>query len=133
MTSSILPIEQISTIYTSFSDCCAVPIVFSIFLLIGVIALITAVLSAYNLTKVYKPTEYKAVNIEFFNTNEKLSRNPAAPFEVELIDHFQNIILENSAINAKKAEILSMQFNNVILVFALLSISAIGTLICVGI
>lgn len=84
------------------------------------------------LVSIYKAQNYQAVNIEQFNTNTKMSYKSGTRLQIELIDHYQCLILANSNINAKKAETLNKQFRNVIIIFVLLSISAVGTLICIG-
>jgi len=107
-------------------------VIFSLFLLAGLIAAFLAVRSSYKIIEVYKTREYRAVNTQAFNTNEKLAQTTADGFQVDLIDHYQSIIAENSKINTDKADILGNQFRNVIIIFALLSISAVGTLIIAG-
>lgn len=129
----IFPFEDFGEFYSKSTMCCIVPYIFSLFLLMGVIAIFLAIRSAKKLTEVYKPTEFQAVNIELLNSNEKLSCNPPTQFQLEVIDHYQSIVLANSKINSQKAQVLSDQFKNVIIIFALLSVSAIGTLICIGI
>lgn len=129
----IFPFEKFAEFYSKITMCCIVPCIFSLFLLLGVIAIFLAIHSAKKLTEVYKPTEFQAVNIELLNNNEKLSCNPPTQFQLEVIDHYQSIVLANSKINSQKAQVLSDQFKNAIIIFALLSVSAIGTLICIGI
>lgn len=129
----IFPFDQFVEIYANLNTHCALICIFSVFLLLGVVALLLAIYSAKKIMDIVKPTEYQAVNIEYFNTNERLARNPPHPFQVELITHYQSIILANSNVNVKKAESLNKQVRNVIIIFVLLSISAIGTLIFAGV
>ena len=129
----IFPFEKFGEFYSNSTMCCIVPYIFSLFLLLGVIAIFLAIRSAKKLTEVYKPTEFQAINIKLLNSNEKLSYNPPTQFQLEVIDHYQSIILANSEINSQKAKVLCDQFKNVILIFALLSASAIGAIICIGI
>lgn len=129
----IFPFKDFAGVYSQSNKCCVIFCVFSLFLLLGIIAIILAIYSAKKVTDIFKPTEYPAVNFEYFGTAEKLSSNPVHSFQISLIDHYQSIILSSSKINAQKAEVLKKQFINVIVIFLLLSISAIGTLICAGI
>ena len=129
----IFPFKDFAGVYSQSNKCCVIFCVFSLFLLLGIIAIILAIYSAKKVTDIFKPTEYPAVNFEYFGTAEKLSSNPAHSFQISLIDHYQSIILSSSKINTQKAEVLKKQFINVIVIFLLLSISAIGTLICAGI
>lgn len=129
----IFPFEKFAELYSTATTCCIVPFIFSAFLAVGIVAIILAICSTKKLTEIYKPTEFQAINIAMLNSNEKLSNNPATPFQVELIEHYQSIISANSKINSQKAKILSDQFKIAIIVFVLLSISATGTLICIGI
>ena len=129
----IFPFEDLANIYNSTNTCCGIICSLSLFLLLGVIAILLAINSAKIITDIYKPTEYQAFNFEYLNTDENLSGNPAYPFQLKLIAHYQSIILTNAKIISKKAEILNEQVKKVILIFLLLSISAIGTLICTGI
>ena len=129
----IFPFKEFAGVYSQSNKCCVIFCVFSLFLLLGIIAIILAIYSAKKVTDIFKPTEYPAVNFEYFGTAEKLSSNPANSFQISLIDHYQSIILSSSKINTQKAEVLKKQFINVIVIFLLLSISAIGTLICAGI
>ena len=129
----IFPFEKFAELYAKSSSCYILPFIFSLFLLLGIVAIILDIHSAIKLTEVYKPTEFQAVNIELLNSNEKLCCNPATPFQLEVIEHYQSIILANSKINSQKAQVLSDQFRNAIIIFVLLSVSAIGTLICTGI
>lgn len=128
----IFPFEKIIGIYSKFEVCSAMTVIFSLFLLAGLIAAFLAVRSSYKIIEVYKTREYRAVNTQAFNTNEKLAQTTSDGFQVDLIDHYQSIIAENSKINTDKADILGNQFRNVIIIFALLSISAVGTLIIAG-
>ena len=129
----IFPFKDFAGVYSQSNKCCVIFCAFSLFLLLGIIAIILAIYSAKKVTDIFKPTEYPAVNFEYFGTAEKLSSNPAHSFQISLIDHYQSIILSSSKINTQKAEVLKKQFINVIVIFLLLSISAIGTLICAGI
>lgn len=129
----IFPFKDLAGIYNDTNTCCRVICVLSFFLLLGAIAILLAIHTAKIITDIYKPTEYQAVNFEHLNTDEDLSSNPAHPFQLKLITHYQSIILNNSKVNSKKAEMLNEQVKQVIRIFLLLSISAIGTLICTGI
>lgn len=129
----IFPFSDFAAVYSKWKTCTIVPFFFSVFILLGVAAILLAIYSVRKLVDAYKTKVYQAVNIANFNSNQKLSQSTAAPFQLELIDHYQSIILENSNINANKAETIDKQFQNVMIIFALLSISAIGTLICKGI
>lgn len=129
----IFPFDKLAVFYSTPRDCPTLLIVISVFLLLAVAAIILAIHSAKKLIDIYKPKEYQAVNIELLNNNEKLSLNPAAKFQMELIDHYQAIILSNSKVNSDKSAILNKQFLKTIIIFGLLSVSAAGTLICIGI
>ena len=129
----IFPFEEITNIFSKFKICSAMTVIFSLLLLAGLVAAFLAVCSSRNLIEVYKTREYRAVNMQAFNTNEKLAQTTADGFQVDLIDHYQSIILENSKINTDKAKILGDQFRNVIIIFTLLSISAVGSLVISGI
>jgi len=129
----IIPFEKVAQVYSEASACCLFSCIFSLFLLLGIIAIVIAIYSAKKIIEAYKPTEFPAINVEHLNTNENLSCNPAYSFQLKLIQHFQSIILSTSETNTKKAVILVHQVKNVTIVFILLSVSAIGTLICSGI
>ena len=129
----IFPFDNFVQVFCDANTCCAVICIFSLFILLGVIAIFLAIYSAKKITDIYKPTEYHAINIEYLNTNDNLSSNSVHPFQLKLIAHYQSVILANSNVNAQKAEILKKQVKNVIIIFLLLSLSAIGTLICTGI
>lgn len=105
----------------------------SVLLLCAIVAIVLAIHSAKMLIDIYKPKEFQAVNIQLLNNNEKLSKNPPTEFLLELIDHYQAIILNNSEVNSKKADLLNKQFIKAIIIFGLLSVSASGILICTGI
>lgn len=128
----IYPFDKIVGFYLKSRVCYTIPIVFSFFVLMGIIAIGIAVYSANKLIEIYRIKEFQAVNIEQFNSNEKLGYQQVARFQLELIDHYQSIILVNSGINSKKAENLNKQFRNVVIIFVLLTLSAIGTLIGIG-
>lgn len=125
----ILPLDKFVSFYCKSRTCMTIPIIFSVFVLVGIIAISISIYSAYKLIEVYKTKEYQAVGIEGFNSNKKMAYRQASRLQLELIDHYQAIILVNSGINSQKAEILGKQFRNIIIIFALLTISAIGTLI----
>lgn len=125
----IYPFNKIVLFYSKSRVCLTIPVIFSLFILLGVVAIGIAVYSANKLIEVYKIKEFQAVNIEQFNSNEKLGYKQAARFQLELIDHYQSIILANSEINTRKAEILNKQFRNVVIIFVLLTLSAVGTLV----
>jgi len=129
----IFPFDKFIEFYSKSPTCCLVSCIFSLFLLLGLIAILLAIYSAKKLTEVYKPTEFQAVNIELLNNNEKLSYNPPTQFQLEVIEHYQSIVLANATINSQKAQVLSDQIKNAITIFSLLSVSAIGILICIGI
>lgn len=128
----IFPFDRLANFYSTPIDCPTLSIIISVFLLLAVTAVILAIHSAKKLIDIYKPKEYQAVNIELLNDNEKLSLNPATKFQMELIDHYQAIILGNSKVNSDKSDILNKQFLKTIIIFGLLSVSAAGTLICIG-
>lgn len=128
----IFPFDKLVDFYSAPRDCPTLLIIISVFLLFAVMAVILAIHSAKQLIDIYKPKEYQAVNIELLNDNEKLSQNPATKFQLELIDHYQTIILGNSKMNSGKTDILNKQFLKTIIIFGLLSVSAAGTLICIG-
>lgn len=128
----IFPFDTFVQFYSKSWNCFTVPIIFSFLLALGVFAVGLAIYSTYMLVSIYKAQNYQAVNIEQFNTNTKMSYKSGTRLQIELIDHYQCLILANSNINAKKAETLNKQFRNVIIIFVLLSISAVGTLICIG-
>lgn len=125
----IYPFDKIVLFYSKSRVCLTIPIIFSLFVLMGVVAVGIAIYSANKLIEVYRIKEFQAVNIEQFNSNEKLGYKQAARFQLELIDHYQSIILTNSEINSRKAEILNKQFRNVVVIFVLLTLSAVGTLV----
>lgn len=129
----IFPFSDVAKIYLHTKKCAAIPVVFSVFLLMGIIAAILALYSAYKVIEVYKAKSYQSVNILKFNTNEQMGATQSDRFQLQLIDHYQSLIFENAKINTNKAEILNNQFRNVMIIFMLLSLSAIGTLICIGI
>lgn len=129
----IFPFDKLAELYLTGRDCPTLLIIISVFLLLAVVAIILAIHSAKKLIDIYKPKEYQAVNIELLSSTEKLSLNPATKFQMELIDHYQAIIIGNSKINSDKSNMLSKQFLKAIIIFGLLSVSAVGTLICIGI
>lgn len=129
----IFPFDKLAAFYSTPRDCPTLSIITSVFLLLAVVAIILAIHSAKRLIDIYKPKEYQAVNIELLNNDEKLSQNPAVKFQMELIDHYQSIILGNSKVNSDKSDVLSKQFFKTIIIFGLLSVSAVGMLICIGI
>ena len=81
----------------------------------GIIATILALYSAYKVIEVYKTKSYQSVNILKFNTNEQMGATQSDRFQLQLIDHYQSLIFENSKINTNKAEILNDQFRNVMI------------------
>lgn len=129
----IYPFEKLACFYSRTWECLTLPLVLSFFLLLGFVALCIAIHCTAKLTEIYKPTHYQAVNISLLNSNEKLGVNPPYTFQLELIDHYHSIIIANSQINSSKSDKLSQQFKKAILIFILLSISAIGTLTCISI
>lgn len=129
----IFPFDKFAKFYSVQRNCPTLPIVLSVLLLLGVIAIILAIHSAKKLIDIYKPMQFQTVNIELLNTNEKLSQNPATRFQIELIEHYQAITLSNSKVNYHKADVLGKQFLKTIIIFVLLSVSVTGTLICIGI
>ena len=128
----IFPFDDVACVYSLSRECFTVPIIFSLLLILGAFAVVLAIYSAYRLVSIYKTQEYKAVDIEHFNTDATMSDIVGTRLQINLIDHYQCLILSNSKINKEKAEALNKQFRNVIIIFVLLSISAVGTLICVG-
>ncbi|MEQ2519508.1 hypothetical protein WMO24_03550 [Ruthenibacterium sp. CLA-JM-H11] len=128
----IFPFDKLANFYLTTTSC---PIFFivSVLLLCAIVAIVLAIHSAKMLIDIYKPKEFQAVNIQLLNNNEKLSKNPPTEFLLELIDHYQAIILNNSEVNSKKADLLNKQFIKAIIIFGLLSVSASGILICTGI
>lgn len=111
----IFPFKDLVQFYSNNAAHCMVLSLFSLFPAMGMGAILLAISSARKLTAIYKPTKFQAVNIELLNSNEKLSQNPVTPFQLEIIDHYQSIILSNSKINSQKAEILNKQFKNAII------------------
>lgn len=128
----IFPFENITKIYSKSDLCAIMPFIFSLCLVAGLVAAILAVYSSYKVIEAYKIKAYKAVDIQAFNTDKKLGQPTADGFQVELIDHYQSIILENSKVNSNKVATINVQFRNVVIIFILLSVSAIGALIIVG-
>lgn len=128
----IFPFSDFAQVYSKWKTCAIIPFIFSLLILSGIAAIIIAIRSVYTLVGAYKTKDYRSVDIVNFNTNKKLGEPTTDSFQLELIDHYQNIILENSKINANKAKTLDQQFQNIMVIFILLSISSIGALICTG-
>lgn len=128
----IFPFDRFVEFYSKHRPCLTTPIVFSLFVLMAVIAIVIAIISTIKLIDIHKAKNYQAVDIVSFNTNEKLAYKDVARYQVELIDHYQSLILANSEINHEKATALNRQYRNAIIIFILLSFSAIGTLILIN-
>lgn len=128
----IFPFDRFVEFYSKDRPCLTTPIVFSLFVLMAVIAIVIAIISTIKLIDIHKAKNYQAVDIVSFNTNEKLAYKDVARYQVELIDHYQSLILANSEINQEKATALNRQYRNAIIIFILLSFSAIGTLILIN-
>lgn len=127
----IFPFDRFVDLYAKSRDCPTIPLLFTFFVLIAVIAFIVAIISTMKLIEIHKPKPYQAVNLTHFSNIDKLSEKQVSQFQTELIYHYKDIIQANSMINQEKAETLNKQYRNVIIIFTLLSISAIGTLICI--
>lgn len=128
----IFPFGQLYEFYNKERECLTMPIVFSLFLLIGIIAILLSMYSLTQLVQAYKAKKYKAIDIIEFNNNNYLYHKTTYNFELSLIEHYQNIILFNSNVNTEKTIILNKQFKNIIIIFAMLSVSSIFTTIFVG-
>lgn len=128
----IFPFERFIEFYSKPRACFTIPIVFSLFVMMALTSIVIAIISTMKLIDIHKAKNYKAVDFSHFNTNEKLAYKEVARYQIELIDHYQSIILANSAINQEKATALNSQYRNAIIVFILLSFSAIGTLIFIN-
>lgn len=127
----IFPFDRFGALYTKARDCPIIPFIFSLFLFMAIIAFIISISSTIKLIGIHKPKPYEAINFSFFSNIEKLTERQVSQYQTDLIYHFQSIILTNSKINQHKADTLDKQYRNVIIIFVLLSISAIGTLTCI--
>lgn len=128
----IFPIKEIVCIIKTGGMCCGALCLFYFLLLLGIIAILTAMYTAKKLIAIYKPAEYNTINIQYFNNNDILSHNPPYTFQLELIDHYQKTILANSKTNTDKASIIQKQVVHIIIIFILLSVSAIGLNVFAG-
>lgn len=128
----IFPFSQLYQFYNQERNCFTIPIVFSLFLLMGIIAILLSMYSLMQLVQAYKAKKYKAIDIVEFNNNNYLHHKTTYNFELSLIEHYQKIILFNSNFNTEKTIILNKQFKNAIIIFAMLSVSSIFTTIFVG-
>lgn len=127
----IFPLDKIVDFYSRQHSSLLIPILFSVFMAMGITALFIAIITSFKLISVYTVKNYQAVNIKHFNSNEKLGQIQITKFQIELIDHYQSIILNNAVINQDKAKLLSRQYKKIITIFILLSISAVATLILI--
>lgn len=126
----IFPLNDCAKVYTAGH--CGATVFFSLFLLAGLFGIGKAIYSAHRVIGVYRTQEYQGVDIEVLNADEKLGQERADKYHMDTIGQYRAAILKNGKINDGKAAALSAEFGNVIWIFILLSVSAIGMLICVG-
>lgn len=127
----IFPLDEIAYFYSTQRSSLLIPILFSVFASMGLTAILISIITGFKLITVYNVKNYQAINIKHFNSNEKLGQHQIAKFQIELIDHYQSIILNNACINQEKARLLRKQYKNVITIFILLSVSAVSMLILI--
>lgn len=128
----IFPFSQLYEFYKQEGKYSTITIIFSLSLLIGITAILLSIYSLIQLVQAYKAKEYKSIDISEFNNNNFLYHKTTCIFELNLIEHYQSIILFNSNVTNKKTIILNKQLKNVIIIFVMLSISSIFTTIFIN-
>lgn len=127
----IFPLNSCKAVYNGQTTC-AIAVLFSLFLLVGIAGIVLAIYSARVLCGIYEAKPYKGVNLDTLGTREKLGQNTDAQYQIDVINQYNAAISENAKINEEKATELNKQFKKIIIIFATLSISAAGMSICVG-